>query len=229
MPIIVFANPKGGVGKTTSVVLLATELAQKGAAVTVIDADRNKPVSFWAEINGCPENIRVIKDVSEASIIDEIEAAAETTPFVIVDLEGTASLMAGYAISRADLVVIPMQGSQLDAREAGKTVKLIAQEERAFRRKIPYAVLFTRTSSVLKPRTLQYVQDEFRKFGIRAFRTQILEREAYKALFSFGGTLESLKAHTTNLDRAIANSRAFASEVVTMLKEIKSTQAEKVA
>jgi chromosome partitioning protein len=229
MPIIVFANPKGGVGKTTSVVLLATELAQKGAAVTVIDADRNKPVSFWAEINGCPENIRVIKDVSEASIIDEIEAAAETTPFVIVDLEGTASLMAGYAISRADLVVIPMQGSQLDAREAGKTVKLIAQEERAFRRKIPYAVLFTRTSSVLKPRTLQYVQDEFRKFGIRAFRTQILEREAYKALFSFGGTLESLKAHTTNLDRAIANSRAFASEVVTMLKEIKSTQAEEVA
>jgi hypothetical protein len=36
-------------------------MAQKGTAVTVIDADRNKPVSFWAEMDGCPENIRVIK------------------------------------------------------------------------------------------------------------------------------------------------------------------------
>jgi Mrp family chromosome partitioning ATPase len=45
MPVIVFASPKGGVGKSTSAVLLATELAQSGAAVTVIDADPNRPVS----------------------------------------------------------------------------------------------------------------------------------------------------------------------------------------
>jgi chromosome partitioning protein len=42
------ASPKGGAGKTTSAVLLATELAQSGAAVAVIDADPNRNISEWA-------------------------------------------------------------------------------------------------------------------------------------------------------------------------------------
>jgi chromosome partitioning protein len=147
MPTIVFASPKGGAGKSTSAVVLASELAGKGAAVTVIDADPNKPVSAWARRPGCPENLTVLADVSEESVIEEIEAAAARTPFVVVDLEGTASMMVAYAISRADLVIIPTQGSQLDAAEAAKAVKLIRQQEKAFGRRIPYAVLFTRTSA----------------------------------------------------------------------------------
>jgi chromosome partitioning protein len=226
MPIIVFANPKGGAGKSTSAVLLATELALKGAGVTIIDADRNRPVSDWAERPGRPENLQVVRNVSEKTITKEIEVAAEKTPFVIVDLEGTASLMVGYAISRADLVIIPMQGSQLDAKEATKTVQLIAKQEADFERKIPYAILFTRTSPVIKPRTLQYIQGEFRKYGIRAFETQIHEREPYRALFSYGGTLESLKVHVKNLDAAISNARAFAAETVSMLKDVDKTESE---
>jgi chromosome partitioning protein len=36
MPTIVFASPKGGAGKSTSAVVLATELAGQGASVTII-------------------------------------------------------------------------------------------------------------------------------------------------------------------------------------------------
>jgi chromosome partitioning protein len=230
MPTIVFANPKGGAGKSTSAVLLATELALKGAPVTVIDADPNKPVSQWAARKGCPENLKVIAEISEKTIIDEMEAAAQETPFVIVDLEGTASMMVAYAISRADIVIIPMQGSQLDAAEAGKAIKLINQQEKAFGKKIPYAILFTRTSSAIRPRTLRYIQEEFLKHGIRSFETQIHEREAYRALFSFGGTLENLKPQdVANLDAAIVNARAFAGEVVAMLRSIADQQTARVA
>ena len=220
MPTVVFASPKGGAGKSTSAVLLATELALKGAGVTILDADPNKPVSLWAKRAGCPENLTVVADISESTIIDQIEAAAQKTSFVVVDLEGTASMMVAYAISRADLVIIPTQGSQLDAAEAGKAVKLIRQQEKAFSKKIPYAILFTRTSAAIKPRTLQHIQDEFKKYGILSFHTQINEREAYRALFSFGGTLEALNPqHVSNLDAAIINARGFAGEVVTMLRE----------
>ena len=220
MPTIVFASPKGGAGKSTSAVLLATELALKGAGVTILDADPNKPVSLWAKRAGCPENLTVVANISEASIIDEIEAASQKTSFVVVDLEGTASMMVAYAISRADLVIIPTQGSQLDAAEAAKAVKLIKQQEKAFSKKIPYAILFTRTSAAIKPRTLQHIQEEFRKYGILSFQTQINEREAYRALFSFGGTLESLSPqHVSNLDAAVVNARAFAGEVITLLRE----------
>jgi chromosome partitioning protein len=219
MPVIVFASPKGGAGKSTSAVILATELALKGAGVTVIDADPNKPVSQWAKRAGCPENLAVIADISESSIIDEIDGAALKSPFVIVDLEGTASMMVAYAISRADMVIIPTQGSQLDASEAAKAIRLIKQQEKAFHKQIPYAILFTRTSMAIRPRTLQHIQDEFRKHGVRAFQTHINEREAYRALFSFGGTLESLNPqHVSNLATAIVNARAFAGEVVSMLR-----------
>jgi len=232
MPTIVFASPKGGAGKSTAAVILATELALKGAGVTIIDADPNKPVSQWAKRAGCPDSLTVVADISESTIIDEIESAAKKTPFVIVDLEGTASMMVAYAISRADLVVIPTQGSQLDAQEATKAIKLIKQQEKAFHKRIPYAILFTRTSSAIRPRTLQHIQAEFQKHGIQAFQTQIHEREAYRALFSFGGTLESLNPHhVTNLNVAIVNARAFAGEVVEMLRNasVQRTQTAQVA
>jgi chromosome partitioning protein len=221
MPTIVFASPKGGVGKSTSAVLLATELALKNASVTVIDADKNKPVSDWAKMAGKPENLTVIAEVTEKTIIDEIEAAAHKTSFVIVDLEGTANLMVAYAISRADLVIIPTQGSRLDAREAAKAVRLIRDQEKAFRKRIPYAVLFTRTSAALRPRTLRDIQNQFTTHGVRAFHTQVHEREAYRALFSFGGTLSSLNpAEVPNIDPAIVNARALAGEVVAMLRDL---------
>lgn len=230
MPTIVFASPKGGAGKSTSAVLLATELALKGAPVTIIDADPNKPVSQWAAREGRPENLTVLSDVTEKTIIDEIENAARQASFVIVDLEGTANMMVAYAISRADLVVIPTQGSQLDASEAAKAVKLIRQQERAFNKPIPYAVLFTRTSAALKPRTLRHIQDQFVKNGVRAFETQIHERDAYRALFSFGGTLSSLNpAEVRNIEAAIVNARAFAGEMIAMLRDAARPQVAQVA
>lgn len=220
MPTVVFANPKGGAGKSTAAVILATQLALKGAKVTILDADPNKPVSEWAQHGARPDNIAVIADISESTIIDEIDNAAERTPFVVVDLEGTASMMVGYAISRADLVIIPIQGSQLDAKQATRAIRLIKQQEKAFRRAIPFAILFTRTPAALRPRTLVHIQREFRKHNIRAFLTQLHEREAYRALFSFGGTLESLDlTQVGGLSAAIANAREYAAETVAMLRE----------
>jgi chromosome partitioning protein len=219
MPTIVFASPKGGVGKSTAAVLLATELAGFGASVTMIDADPNKPLSHWAKRAGRPENLSVVAEVAEDSIIDAIESAAAKTSFVIVDLEGTASMMVGYAMSRADLVIIPVQGSHLDAAEAAKAIKLVRAQERVFRRTIPYSVLFTRTNPAIRTRTFQSIEDEFANNNIPMLRTHLNEREAYRALFAFGGTLAGLDtAQVANIAAAILNARVYANEVVNLLK-----------
>jgi chromosome partitioning protein len=224
MPTIALVQPKGGVGKSTSAVILGTELALRGAAVTLIDADPNKPVSDWAKLPGCPKNLTVLADVTEENIIEEIEGAAEKTPFVIVDLEGTASMTVAYAVSRADLVIIPTQGSHLDGKQASRSIKLIQQQERAFGKKIPYAILYSRTSEAIRPRTLQHIKAEFTKHGIPAFTVHMHERDAFKAIFSFGGTLDSLNPKLVrNLDAAISNARALAAEVVSLLRPAKDT------
>jgi chromosome partitioning protein len=221
MPIIVFANPKGGAGKSTAAVILATQLARRGATVTILDADPNKPVSEWAR-RGTPSNLVVIADVSEETIIDEIDSAAEKTPFVIVDLEGTASMMVAYAISRADLVIVPTQASQLDAKQAARAITLIKQQEKAFRKTIPFAILYTRTSSAIRTKTLAHVQNEFQKNKIPSFRTHLHEREAFRALFSFGGSLESLDARQVGgLDKALDNAREYVAEFVNMIQTSK--------
>jgi len=219
MPTIVFASPKGGAGKSTSAVLLATELACDGISVAIIDADPNKPVSRWAKLPGKPANLRVIDDVTERNIIRIIDDEATKSAFVIVDLEGTASRTVTYAMSRADLVIIPTQGSTLDAVEAVAALQEVRQQEEAFRIKIPAAILFTRTSAAIRPRTLKSIEEEFFNNGVPVFATRINDREPYRALFSFGGTLSSLDPKVaSNMKVAIKNAQDFAREVVEMLK-----------
>jgi len=114
LPTIVFASPKGGVGKSTTAVLLAGELALNGASVAVLDADPNQPVVNWASKPGKPNNLTVVPNVREETVLDQIEDSERTHAFVLVDLEGTASLLVAQAMSRAHLVIVPCQGSPLD-------------------------------------------------------------------------------------------------------------------
>ncbi|MBP2498952.1 chromosome partitioning protein [Methylobacterium sp. PvP062] len=219
MPVIAFANPKGGAGKTTTALLLATELGQRGAKVTIIDADPERWISQWSKLPGKPETITIISDVTEDSVVDAIEAAAEASQFVVVDLEGTASLMVANAIAMADLVVIPVQGSAMDAKGGAKTIRLIRTQEKTARRRIAHAVVLTRTGAAVTSRALRNVQEQLQAGGIEMFATTIVERAAFRDLFDYGGTLASLNpASTSNLGKAQTNAREFAGEVVAKLR-----------
>ncbi|RYG95057.1 MAG: ParA family protein, partial [Alphaproteobacteria bacterium] len=103
MPIIVLANPKGGAGKSTTALVLATTLAAEGATVTVLDCDPNKPIAGWR--TGASNNpVEVVSDITESTILPRLDALRTQRQFVIVDLEGTASRLASRALSRAQLV-----------------------------------------------------------------------------------------------------------------------------
>ncbi|WP_203250056.1 ParA family protein [Cysteiniphilum marinum] len=223
MPTIVFASSKGGAGKTTACIVLACELAiqgkSKGINVTLIDADPNQHTAKWALKGGRPENINLIENSNEETIIDDIEKAEETSEFVLVDLEGTASMAVASAISRADLVITMCQGSQDDADEAVKTIKLIKRQERLLNRKISFSVLFTRTNPAIRPRTYKHILSEFENAGIDLFDSSLIDREAFRAIRSFGGTVNDLNPkEVSSIDKAIENSQGFSQEVKRKLK-----------
>ena len=90
MPVISVASPKGGCGKTTSCLVLATTLAAGGATVTILDADPNRPIVNWKSRDQTQSTVNVIGDVTEKSIISAIEEQAAKVQFVFIDLEGTA-------------------------------------------------------------------------------------------------------------------------------------------
>ena len=222
MPIITFANPKGGAGKTTAALLLASELASKGATVTLIDADPERWISQWGKL-GEPPGIRILDGATEEGIVDMIDEAAGQAQFVIIDLEGTASLMVANAVGMSDLVIVPTQGGSMDARGAAKMIRLIRNQERMARRRIAYGVLLTRTSAAVTSRSLRNVREQLAQAGIDVFGVPIVERAAYRDIFDLGGLLRDLPpAQVSNLDRAIENAAAFSAEV---LKRIRGTRA----
>jgi chromosome partitioning protein len=218
MPTIAFVSPKGGVGKTTSAFLLATVFA-KICDVTIIDADPNHPIETWALGGGAPERLTIISDVDEETIIERIEEAGSKTPIVVVDLEGTASKTVIYAISQADFVVIPTQGSQLDANEASRAIRVVLQSEKLTGRPKPYAVLLTRTSPMIRARGLTHIQNGLIAAGIPVMETELNERDAFKAVFAFRQTLDALNpTEVPNLDKAKANVESLAREILTKLQ-----------
>lgn len=228
MPTVVFVSPKGGVGKTTAALLLASELA-RAAPVTVVDADPNHPIAVWAHGAELPENLAIVADVDEDNVIDRIEEAAAKTPFVVVDLEGTAAKIVLLAVSQADLVVIPMQGSQLDAEQASRAIRVLKQHEKMTRRSVPYGVLLTRTSPIIRTRTMGHIQSGLIDARVPIFETQLNEREAFRAVFSFQQTLENLDPReVSNLDKAQANAEQFAAEVIERLRAARNTPAGEV-
>jgi len=229
MPTIVFASSKGGVGKTTAAVILASELARQGKGknirVSLIDADPNQHSAKWALKDGCPDNIDLIQNADEESILDDIEKAEGETAFVLVDLEGTASMAVASAISRADLVITLCQGSQDDADEAVKTIKLIKRSGRVAHRDIPFSVLFTRTNPAIIPRGLRYIMGEFKAAGVDLFKCTLTDREAFRAIRSFGGIVNDLDPkEVSGIEKTAGNARKYAAEVMQKLKTVKQQE-----
>jgi chromosome partitioning protein len=223
MPTIVFVSPKGGAGKTTAALLLASQLASS-YDVTLIDADPNRPIKAWASGGNTPKRLSVVSDVDEDNIIERIEEAAQKSPIVVVDLEGTAAKIVVLAVSQADLAVIPIQGSQLDAEQASRAIKVIKQREKMTGRALPYAVLLTRTNPVIRTRTMSHIQKGLIDAGVPVMETELNDREAFRAVFSFRQPLAGLDpTEVANLDKAQANVEDFALEI---LRGLTSTSSE---
>jgi chromosome partitioning protein len=175
-------------------------------------------VTRWATGGNKPENLAIVSDADEENIIERIEAAAAETPFVVVDLEGTASKIVLLAVSQADFVVIPTQGSELDASEAGRAIRVVKQHEKMARTTLPYAVLLTRTNAQIRTRNLSHIQKGLIEGGIPVLETELNEREAFKSVFAFRETLEGLDPKdVANLDKARQNVEEFAAEILAKL------------
>lgn len=223
MPVIAFANSKGGSGKTTSALLIACELAEK-AAVTIIDADPRHPVSKWATPRdgktAPPKNLTVVTNAGEQTIIDEIETAAARDPFVIVDLEGVGSKLNAFAISQADLVIIPMKEQQQDAEAALDTIREVVNISKVRRGDIPFSVLFTQSKPVAKSRTARFIAAQFRDNPrIDTFDIELHERDAFSAIYTMGGSIRTLDpAQTNGIDRAIENVAGVVGELIAKLR-----------
>lgn len=223
MPIISFANPKGGTGKSTSALVLALEMAHRGGRVALVDCDPNQVTAGWAQAReeaGLDIPFEAIANPGEDKIIDVLDDLAATYPFVIVDLEGTASLMMSRTMSRSDLTVIPMQASPVDAKQAARAVALVRAEEKMLRREIPMRILMTRNNPAIKTRDERAIMEQLEAAKVPILEIPLHERAAFRAIFTYNKTLRELTAkESAGLPRAKENAEGYAYYVVKALKD----------
>ncbi|WP_299654994.1 ParA family protein [uncultured Jannaschia sp.] len=215
MPTIVIASPKGGAGKSTTAVVLGTEMARAGAWVTMLDCDPNGSLTLWGERAKLPDRMHLRNRITESEIVKAIKQHDEDGSVVIVDLEGVASRLVSRAISQADLVITPMRATTLDATIGIRALQLIAEEEEALGREIRHAVVFTMTRAI---RSKQHtgIDQSLREQGVDIIDPSLMERASYSALFEFGGDLTTMPPQG-NMTAAQENASAFASAVFNRL------------
>lgn len=231
MPVISFANAKGGAGKTTAALLLATELAHQGYRVAILDADPQRWITQWHEASGFQHNIEVISEVSVASIQGHLRETARTADYTIIDLAGARDAIVTTAIGLSDHVMIPVQGCAMDAKGAAQILDLIKMMESAGRLTIPHSVVLTRVTSMVTTRALLTIKGLLSARGVNVMDTPIVERSAFREIFDCGGTLYSMDAgRISNLDKARENAQAFAGEVRRLLptKVIRSQEPRRI-
>lgn len=123
--LIVFANEKGGTGKSTTAVHTAIALAALGHRVGMIDLDpRQRTVTRYMEnreetarrraIDLPTPDYAVLKGDSIDALEEEVAAISTDKDFVIVDTPGRDDLFARHMAARANSLVTPMNDSFVD-------------------------------------------------------------------------------------------------------------------
>ena len=221
------ASPKGGVGKTTVATIIATTLAlqeqPRTPRVRVIDADPSANLTRWAgerDAKGRDALFDVVSDVVAETIIDTIDAIEEEgeTDFLIIDLEGTAGEIVGYAIGRSDLVVIPMSSSSMDARQAAKASQLVKRMAKTFKIDLPYVFAFCRTNAAITTKEHKAIIGQLRAHSEPVLEVELKERSAYRAIFTEGATVTELEENKSgSIAKAQDNAVAFTQAIIDYL------------
>ncbi|MDB5891746.1 MAG: ParA family protein [Polaromonas sp.] len=111
MPMVVIANPKGGVGKSTLATQVAGYFASQGHAVMLGDADRQQSSRLWLGLR--PEAARPIATWEVNA--DLIVRPPRGTTHVVLDTPGG---LHGWrfndVIKMADKIIVPLQASVFD-------------------------------------------------------------------------------------------------------------------
>ncbi|MGF9693929.1 ParA family protein [Rhizobium sp. 0TCS1.26] len=215
MPVITFANTKGGAGKTTAVLLLATELARMGHRVCVLDADPQYWMSRWYDLSQPVSRLSVVSYVTQASIDRHLEEKRATTDYFLIDLPGARSPLLAKAIGLSDHVLIPIQGCAMDAQGGAHVLELLQYLDAKLGLKVPHSVVLTRVNSMVTTRALLAVKGLLAQRNVDVLNTPIIERSAFRDVFDCGGTLYSMSPErVSNLDKARENAGLYAQEIL---------------
>ncbi|RKE83478.1 ParA family protein [Rhizobium sp. AG855] len=218
MAVITFANTKGGAGKTTAALLLVTELLHRKYRVCVIDADPQRWFSRWYQGARLLPNFTIETYVSAPTIQKTIHERRSQFDFVIVDLPGIQSPLLAATVGLSDHVLVPIQGSSMDAQGGAQVLDLLRYLDRKAGLSIPHSVVLSRVNPMITTRSMQAVKRLLCEQQIHVLDTPIAERAAFREMFDLSRPLRDLpEAQGRNIDKAVANASDYTNDVLALV------------
>lgn len=182
MKVVSFINPKGGVGKSTSVINVATCFVRSGYSVAVVDTDPQMSLTNWNKSGKA--NFAVFTAASEKDVY-QIRKELKNYDYAIVDGAASLSVITSAAVMVSDLIIIPVSPSPLDFSASGAVLTVI--EAQAFNRPVEARFLITR--KVNNASMLTLLKDSINQTGIRRFKTALSHRQTYIKTLVDGDTV----------------------------------------
>jgi chromosome partitioning protein len=185
--IVTVAQQKGGAGKTTVVIQLATALAAAGRKVALVDIDPQGSLTSWMrrrEQHGPGLAELRFSMVGGWRLSVELDRLRREHDVVLVDSPPHAESDAKVAIREADLVVVPCQPSLLDVWASAPTIELAAKEGKRPR------IVLNRVPP--RGRSIDEARTAVAELGCPLFETQFGNRQVFAGAVARGmGAVES--------------------------------------
>jgi chromosome partitioning protein len=217
MKTIVISSQKGGGGKTTLTALLSVEAERAGdGPAWLIDTDQQGTLSQWHERREAEKPERAEVPFSELAASLPAIGKQHGGAFCFIDTAPTISTQTASIIKLADLVLIPVQPSPLDAWAIGDTVRIARDAGR------PY--LFVMTKANAQANVTAQTIAALSHHGPVA-RTFIANRVAYATAMASGLTAPEVAL----TGPAAAETVALWQEVESQFSEFANSRKKKIA
>jgi chromosome partitioning protein len=154
MPVIVVANPKGGVGKSTIATNLAGALARAGKAVMLGDVDRQQSARQWLALR--PPALPPIAgwDV----VADDIVRPPKGITHVVLDTPaGLHGKRLDDALRIADHVLVPLQPSLFDIQASHAFVRDLKVHKRSDKVKLAVVGMRVKEGTIATDQLRQFL------------------------------------------------------------------------
>lgn len=221
MPVVTIAQSKGGAGKTTLALALASEFEALGGSVFMLDADRQNSLMNWQldriDAGRGGDSKIIVEDASQlrdADIGAAISNARTQAQLVIVDSEGTSNFKTAYASMDSDYVIIPTRSSRLDLERTVETTDMLNKMCKG----VPYRVLISQAQQVGRSNA-EFEIDRQISSALPTFKNIMFTLDAFRAMSNYRMTLpevEKNKLARTEKARTIA--QAILADVLTELQ-----------
>jgi chromosome partitioning protein len=203
--IIAILNQKGGVGKTTLAVHLATALALDGAKVLLVDADPQGSALDWSASRKA-EPLFPVVGMPKPTLHKDLAVLARDYDAVVIDGPPRVNELARSAILASDIVVIPVQPSPYDVWAAEEILTLL-REATTFKERLKSAFVINR--KIVNTAIGRDVGEALSQYAVPVLPAAICQRVSFAESAAEGLTVLELEAKGA----AAAEIRAFANEV----------------